>query len=72
MTRVLNKKYWPHQVEMPKLKHWVTDRDPREQWCYDNLKSRNWQSYGWNPVTFAFKRGVDATWFSLVWTGRTE
>ena len=23
-------------------------------------------------VTFAFKRGVDATWFTLIWGGRTE
>ena len=69
---MLNKKYWPHQLEMPKLQQYVTDRDPREQWCYDNIRGRNWKSYGWNPVIYAFKREADATWFGLIWGGRTE
>lgn len=72
MSRILNKKYWPYQIEMPKLKdrRYITDRDPREQWCYDNIKGRNWKSYGYATVTYAFKRGTDATWFSLIWSGR--
>jgi hypothetical protein len=64
--RVLNKKYWPYQYEMEKATTYITDVDPRERWCYDNLKSRNWKCYGWNPVTYAFKRSDDAILFKLM------
>jgi len=53
--RVLNKKYWPHQVM-------VSDIIVAERWCYANLNSRNWRNVG---VYFAFKKGEDATWFTL-------
>ncbi len=55
--RVLNKKYWPHQVT-------VKDTQDAERWCYDNFKSGNWRNIG---RYFAFKNGQDATMFMLRW-----
>lgn len=57
LMRVLNKRYWPHQVS-------VQEFTAAEQWCYANFKSGNWRNVG---KTFAFKRGEDATWFKLKW-----
>lgn len=57
LMRVLNKKYWPHQVD---VKDWMD----AEKWCYQNFKAANWRNVG---KTFAFKRGEDATFFLLQW-----
>lgn len=57
LMRVLNKKYWPHQLQ---IKNW----GDAEKWCYQNFKAANWRNVG---QTFAFKRGEDATFFSLKW-----
>ena len=58
LTRILNKKYWPHHVQ-------VTARaEDVERWCYENFKSSEWRNVG---AYFAFKRGEDATLFSLRW-----
>ena len=59
--RVLNKKYWPHQVTMDYKK----DIDKMERWCYNNLKSANWRNYN---RMFAFKRQEDASYFLLIWS----
>lgn len=56
--RVLNKKYWPHQV-------FVSASQDAERWCYDNLKSSEWRNVG---RYFAFKQGADATAFALKWS----
>jgi hypothetical protein len=56
--RVLNKKYWPYHVEVK------DDTGAKERWCYENFKSSEWRNVG--PY-FAFKRGEDATLFSLRW-----
>lgn len=64
--RVLNKKYWPYQLEMKKEVDYVTDIDRRNTWCEENLKKNKWKSYGWNPKTFAFKNAEDATVFKLM------
>jgi hypothetical protein len=66
--RVLNRRYWPHQITCDKVVKYITDRDPRERWCYDNFKSRDWHCLGYNPKTFAFKRQEDAVLFSLRWS----
>ena len=58
LMRVLNKKYWPHQITVE------DNSDVKETWCYENFKSGNWRNVG---KTFAFKRGEDATLFSLRW-----
>ena len=50
--RVLNRRYWPHQITCDKVVKYITDRDPRERWCYDNFKSRNWHCLGFNPKTY--------------------
>lgn len=55
--RVLNKKYWPHQV-------FVAASQDAERWCYDNFKSSEWRNVG---RYFAFKQGADATAFALRW-----
>ena len=68
MPRVLNKRYWPYQVTLPKLKGYITDKDPRVEWCFNKFNSGNWRNSGWDPVTFAFKRKDDATLFALVWS----
>lgn len=56
--RVLNKKYWPHQVQTEKMLE-------AERWCYEHFKSANWRNVG---TCFAFKYGPDATAFALRWT----
>lgn len=73
-VRVLNKRYWPYQVEvpgisdLPSLSHNdIGRRDPRARWCYENFKSANWRHTGYNPITFVFKRAEDATAFTLRW-----
>ena len=58
--RVLNKKYWPHQIT---LDEWEKAADA-ENWCYKHLKGRNWKSVG---KYFVFKRGEDYTYFLLKW-----
>lgn len=57
LMRVLNKKYWPHQVE-------VANMQDAERWCYERFKSSNWRNVG---RYFAFKQGADATAFALRW-----
>ena len=56
--RILNKRYWPYQITTG------NDVEAKERWCYENLRSRDWRNVG--PY-FAFKRGEDATLFSLRW-----
>jgi hypothetical protein len=58
LMRVLNKKYWPHHVKVE------DDTGAKERWCYENLKSSEWRNVG---TYFAFKRGEDATLFTLRW-----
>jgi hypothetical protein len=58
-SEVFNKKYWPHQYYVNYL-----DRCEVERWCYDNFKSRNWNSY---RNLFALKRKEDAMLFALRW-----
>ena len=53
--RVLNKKYWPHQVE-------VKNTQDSERWCYEHFNSGNWRNVG---RVFAFKRSEDVTYFLL-------
>jgi hypothetical protein len=64
--RVLNKKYWPHQVH---VNDGMYDKDKSvnhlERWCYENLETKNWRNVGYY---FAFKNGADATMFMLRWT----
>jgi len=55
-----NPKYWPHQLY---IEHWGKAHEA-ERWCYENFKSRYWKSSGRH---FAFKRGTDATLFTLKW-----
>jgi Major capsid protein Gp23 len=55
-----NTKYWPHQYYVNYL-----DRREVERWCYDNFKSRNWNSY---RNQFVFKRKEDAMLFALRWS----
>lgn len=59
IMRVLNKKYWPYHVKIE------DNTGVKETWCYENFKSANWRNVG--PY-FAFKRGEDATLFSLRWS----
>jgi hypothetical protein len=59
-AKVFNTKYWPHQYYVNYL-----DRQEVERWCYDNFKSRNWNSY---RNQFVFKRKEDAMLFALRWT----
>ena len=56
--RVLNKKYWPHQLMIRRHE----DIQDAERWCYDNLVTANWRNVG---RVFAFKNGPDATFFAL-------
>jgi hypothetical protein len=58
--RVLNKRYWPENVEICSTKKYEAER-----WCYENLKSANWRDVGFR---FYFKRGDDATLFALKWS----
>ena len=68
--RVFNKKYWPHQIRLDKGAYkniWLdNDEDLKkiERWCYDTLKSKDWHNSGYY---FVFKRGKDATMFTLRW-----
>ena len=55
--RVLNKKYWPHHVQVEKMME-------AERWCYEHFKSSQWRNVG---TYFAFKSGPDATAFALRW-----
>jgi hypothetical protein len=59
LMRVLNKKYWPHQVEVS-----VLNANEVERWCYERFKSSEWRNVG---RYFAFKQGADATAFALRW-----
>ena len=59
IMRVLNKKYWPHHINLTPLKI-----EGAERWCYDNLKSSQWRNVG---TYFAFKDPHDATLFALRW-----
>jgi len=62
--RVLNKKYWPHQFNVNPDK--ISEA---RKWCYSSFKSGNWKSFDvGNNTKFAFKRGIDATMFSLRWS----
>lgn len=70
--RVFNKRYWPHQfrLERPERSVWQQyTKDPAlteiESWCYDNIKSRDWNNVGYY---FVFKQGADATAFALRWS----
>lgn len=58
-TNVFNKKYWPYQYNVGREDRWDIER-----WCYDNFKSRNWNSY---RNQFVFKRKEDAMLFALRW-----
>jgi hypothetical protein len=58
IMRVLNKKYWPHQVVVKEI-------GDAERWCYENFKSSQWRNVG---KYFAFKHGPDATMFMLRWS----
>ena len=58
VTRILNKKYWPHHFV---VRHNVHDV---ERWCYENFKSSKWRNVG---TSFAFKRKEDAAYFKLRW-----
>ena len=64
--RVLNKRYWPYQIDLPKEVIYITDTDRRDTWCAENLKPSQWRSYGWQIRTFAFKHAEDATMFKLM------
>lgn len=57
--RVLNRKYWPYHVKVE------NESDIKERWCYENFKSSEWRNVG---TYFAFKRGEDATLFTLKWS----
>jgi hypothetical protein len=59
LMRVLNKKYWPHHVQVG------SNAGEVERWCYENFKSSEWRNVG---TYFAFKKGADATAFALKWT----
>ena len=59
LMRILNKRYWPHHVAI------ADDTGAKERWCYENLRSADWRNVG---TYFAFKRGEDATLFSLRWS----
>lgn len=59
LMRILNKKYWPHHVPVK------ADTVEVERWCYENFKSSEWRNVG---SYFAFKRGADATVFTLRWS----
>lgn len=65
--RDLNKLYWPYKVVLPKVKTYVTDIDPREEWGIKQFTKRNFKAIGFNPVTFHFRNEVDAVYFSLRW-----
>ena len=58
LMRVLNKKYWPHHVEIR------DETGEAERWCYQYFKSSDWRNVG---RYFAFKNGDEATMFSLRW-----
>lgn len=68
--RVFNKKYWPYQVRLspprdePSVWHTDTTLKEIERWCYQNVKSKNWNN---SKYYFVFKEGKDATMFSLRW-----
>jgi len=57
-NRVMNRKYWPYHVVVSGI------YEP-QQWCYKNLKGRNWRNRG---SYFAFKRQQDAMMFTLRWS----
>ena len=59
LMRVLNRKYWPYHVKVE------DDTGSKERWCYENFKSSEWRNVG---TYFAFKRGEDATLFTLKWS----
>ena len=59
--RVLNKKYWPYQTRIES----DCSVESLEDWCYTNIKDRNWRNEGYY---FVFKYGTDATMFALRWT----
>jgi hypothetical protein len=61
-AKVFNPKYWPYQHKVSATK---TNRWEVERWCYDNFKSRNWNSY---RNQFVFKRKEDAMLFALRWS----
>lgn len=61
-AKVFNPKYWPYQHKVSATK---TNRQEVERWCYDNFKSRNWNSY---RNQFVFKRKEDAMLFALRWS----
>jgi hypothetical protein len=63
----MNKKIWPYQINTSKHpdRRYVTDEDPRIVWCVQNLKSNDWHCFGFNDMTFVFKRHEDAVLFSL-------
>jgi hypothetical protein len=62
-----------YHITVPKMVKYVTDVDPRVDWCYHNIKSkRSWKAVGWAPVTFSFTQEKDAVWFALIWSGKNE
>jgi hypothetical protein len=67
--RVLNKKYWPTQLEMLE---WMDDdnkKDDRDIWCELNISKGEWISFNrlYSTKLFAFAHKEDALAFKLRW-----
>ena len=57
-----------HRIMLPKVVKYVTDVDPRVQWCKENIGRGNWNAAGWHDVKFVFRYQKDAVFFALKWT----
>ena len=69
MSRVLNKKHWPHQITLP-VRH-EGNVDPRERWLAENMHEgypNRWKIIGYHKLTYCFVNQHDATMFALVWS----
>jgi hypothetical protein len=67
--RVLNKKYWPTQLDMLGWIYDNNDKDDRDIWCELNVGKGNWKSFDklYSKKLFAFKHTEDALAFKLRW-----
>ena len=68
MTRILNKKHWPHKISLTTEQRATID-DILE-WLGEHVGSHadQWNIvYQWRCTHFYFKNSRDAMWFSMRW-----
>jgi hypothetical protein len=67
MPRILNKKYWPYEIELPKLdkSNEMETFKARRKWLKENCQSE--KDYVIIGDRYVFKHEFEATLFALRW-----